>query len=336
MTRGAHRARTLVVRREVFPLRAAFRISRGAKTQADVVVAELHEDGLVGRGECVPYARYGESVEGVVAILEGLAARVADGLDRPALQSALPPGAARNALDCAFWDLEARRTHTPAWRLAGLTAAPKPVTTLYTIGLDAPEAMEAAARAAVDRPRLKIKLGGHGIVERVRAVRAGAPRARLTVDFNEGADFDELRAAGPELARLGVELIEQPLPAGKEALLAGLDYPVPLGADELVHASPDLAMLGRIYRVINLKLDKTGGLTEALAMKARARAMGFRIMIGCMVATSLSMAPALLLAQDVDFVDLDGPLLLARDREPGLHYDGATIAPPPPELWGGG
>ncbi len=325
--------RKLVVRRETFPLRGTFRISRGAKTQADVVMVELHEDGRVGRGECVPYARYGESVDGVVAILEGLAARVAQGLDRHGLQSTLPPGAARNALDCAFWDLEAKTAGAPVWRLAGLAEAPKPVTTLFTIGLDEPQVMEANARAAQDRPWLKIKLGGDRIVERVRAVRAGAPKARLTVDFNEGADFDEFRAAGPEFARLGVELVEQPLSAGRDAWLADLAYPVPLGADESVHASPDLAALGKLYRVINLKLDKTGGLTEALAMKARASAMGFSIMVGCMVATSLSMAPALLLAQDAAFVDLDGPLLLARDREPGLRYEGATITPSP-QVWG--
>ncbi len=194
--------------------------------------------------------------------------------------------------------------------------------------------MEAAARAVQDRPLLKIKLGGDGIIERVRAVRTGAPHARLVIDFNEGADFEDLKASGPELKTLGVELIEQPLPAGKDTALAGLDYPIPLGADESVHDSPDIATLGALYRVINIKLDKTGGLTEALAMKARARQAGLSIMIGCMVATSLSMAPAMLLAQDADFVDLDGPLLLARDRTPGLRYDGATIYPPSPDLWG--
>jgi len=334
MTRVVPRAQTLVVRREVFPLRGTFRISRGAKTEAEVVVAELHDGAAIGRGECVPYARYGESVAGVAALLEGLSGAVAKGLDRAGLQSALPPGAARNALDCAFWDLEAKLTRTPVWRLAGLATAPAPVTTLFTIGLDEPAAMESAARLAQDRPLLKIKLGRDRILERVRAVRRGAPGARLTIDFNEGADFDELRAAGPELAALGVELVEQPLPAGEDAALARLDFPVPIGADESVHASPDLAALASRYRVINIKLDKTGGLTEALAMKSRARELGFSIMIGCMVATSLAMAPALLLAQDADFVDLDGPLLLARDREPGLHFEGATIVPPPPDLWG--
>jgi L-alanine-DL-glutamate epimerase-like enolase superfamily enzyme len=324
----------LVVRHEIFPLRTAFRISRGAKTQADVVVVELHDGTVVGRGECVPYARYGESVDGVVALLQGLSGRIAEGLRRIGLQSALPAGAARNALDCAFWDLEARRTGIPAWRQADLSAAPRSVDTLFTIGLDEPSAMHSAARAAENRPLLKIKLGGDRVVERVRAVRAGAPKARLTVDFNEGANFDELVAAGPALAALGVELVEQPLPAGNDQRLADLDYPVPLGADESIHAAPNLDKLGRLYRVLNIKLDKTGGLTEALTLKTQARAAGFKIMIGCMVGTSLSMAPALLLAQDADFVDLDGPLLLEQDREPGLRYDGATIAPPPAELWG--
>jgi L-alanine-DL-glutamate epimerase-like enolase superfamily enzyme len=324
----------LAVRRESFPIRGTFRIARGAKTQADVVVAEIADGDALGHGECVPYARYGESVEGVVTAIKKLSDAVADGLDRTELQSLLPPGAARNALDCALWDLEAKRTGVPVWRRAGLTALPKPVPTLFTIGIDEPAAMEAAARAARDRPLLKIKLGGDGIVERVRAVRAGAPRARLVVDFNEGADFETFKAAGPELKALGVELIEQPLPAGRDNALAGLNYPVPLGADESVHAAPDIARLGTLYQVVNIKLDKAGGLTEALAMQRRAREAGFSIMIGCMVASSLAMAPAVLLAQDADFVDLDGPLLLAQDRTPALRYDGALVYPPSPDLWG--
>ena len=326
--------RRLAVLRESFPIRGSFRISRGAKTQADVVVAEVRDGDAVGRGECVPYARYGETVDGVADAIEKLTDAIAAGLDRPHLQTLMPPGAARNAVDCALWDLEAKQTGVPAWRKAGLTALPKPATTLFTIGLDEPAAMEAAARAAQDRPLLKIKLGGNGILDRVRAVRAGAPRARLVVDFNEGAEFDELKAAGPALKALGVELIEQPLPAGQDAALAGLNYPIPLGADESVHASPDIARLGALYQVINIKLDKTGGLTEALAMKQRAQHAGLSIMVGCMVATSLAMAPAMLLAQDAHYVDLDGPLLLARDRVPGLRYDNASIYPPSPDLWG--
>ncbi|HEY1722484.1 MAG TPA: N-acetyl-D-Glu racemase DgcA [Magnetospirillaceae bacterium] len=326
--------RRLAVRRESFPTRGSFRISRGVKTQADVVVAEIQDGAAIGRGECVPYARYEESVDGVVVAIEKLTDAIADGLDHTQLQTLLPPGAARNALDCALWDLDAKQTGIPAWRKAGLTALPKPVPTLFTIGLDEPAAMEAAARVAQDRPLLKIKLGGDHILERVRAVRTGAPHARLVVDFNEGANFEELKIVGSELKSLGVELIEQPLPAGQDAALAGLNYPVPLGADESVHDSPDIAKLSALYQVINIKLDKTGGLTEALAMKTRAQDAGLQIMIGCMVATSLAMAPAMLLAQDAHFVDLDGPLLLARDREPGLRYDGGTIYPPSPDLWG--
>jgi len=326
-------SRTLAVRRETFPIRGTFRISRGAKTEAEVVVAELREGTAIGRGECVPYARYGETVDGVVAALEGLKASVARGLDRAALQTLLPPGAARNALDCALWDLEAKRSATPAWRLAGLDP-PKPVATLFTIGLDEPEAMGMAAAAARDRPLLKLKLGAGRVLERVRAVRAGAPTARLVVDFNEAADLDELRAAGPEMAALGIELIEQPLPAGKDAILAGLEFPIPLGADESVHDSADLTRMLAAYQTVNIKLDKTGGLTEALAMKGRAERAGFAIMVGCMVASSLAMAPALLLAQNARYVDLDGPLLLARDRTPGLRYEGASIHPPEPALWG--
>jgi len=324
----------LTVRRETFPIRGGFRISRGVKTEAEVVVAELRRGDFIGRGECVPYSRYGESVDGVVRQLEGLAGAVADGLDRVRLSSLLAAGAARNALDCALWDLEAKSSGVPAWKTAGLSEAPHAVPTLFTIGLDEPEAMGIAARAARDRPLLKIKLGRDGVLERMRAVRAAAPKARLVIDFNEGANLDELRESGPELVALGVELIEQPLPVGKDRALAGLDIPIPLGADESVHGTADLASLLAIYQVVNIKLDKTGGLTEALAMVARAERDGFAVMIGCMVATSLAMAPALLPAQRARYVDLDGPLLLARDREPGLRYDGAMIYPADPSLWG--
>jgi len=326
--------RTLSVRRETFPIRGSFRISRGAKTEAEVVVAELRDGSAVGRGECVPYARYGETVAEVAAAIEEMRARIADGLGRAELQTLLPPGAARNALDCALWDLDAKLTAVPAWRGAGLSAPPRPVETLFTIGLDGPAAMGAAALAANRRPLLKIKLGRGGVLERMLAVRAGAPSSRLVIDFNEGAGLDELLAAGPDLAAMRVELIEQPLPAGEDGRLAGLGFPVPLGADESVHTGADLERLRGLYDVVNIKLDKTGGLTEALAMKARAERAGFAVMVGCMVATSLAMAPAVLLAQGARFVDLDGPLLLARDRAPGLRYEGAVLYPPEPELWG--
>jgi len=326
--------RTLRIHRESFPIRGSFRISRGAKTEALVVAAELRDGKFIGRGECVPYARYGETVDSVVEQLENVGDAVADGLDRTQLIALMPAGAARNALDCALWDLEAKITNTPAWRLAGLAQPPQPIATLFTIGIDEPAVMGEAARAAQDRPLLKVKLGGDRILERMRAVRSAAPEARLIIDFNEGADLDELRAVGPELAAMGVELIEQPVPAGSDKQLIGLDFPIPFGADESVHGADDLTPLRAIYRVVNIKLDKTGGLTAALDMKARAERDGFDVMIGCMVASSLAMAPALLLAQGASYVDLDGPLLLARDRTPGLRYDGAMIHPAEPELWG--
>lgn len=328
-------SRRLIVHRERFPIRGSFRISRGAKTEAAVVVAELVEDGRHGRGECVPYARYGESVDGVADALEAMAEAVAGGLDREELQRRMPPGAARNALDCAFWDLEAKRSGWPAWRLAGLDAAPQPLTTCYTLSVDSPDAMAAAARDRVARhPLLKMKLTGEGDLDRVQAVRAAAPGARLVVDANEGWTLDQLRDYAPAFAGLGVEMIEQPLPAGQDEALRGFDSPVPLGADESCHGLESLERLRGLYRVVNVKLDKTGGLTEALAMKRAAEAAGFDVMVGCMVATSLAMAPAFLVGQGARFVDLDGPLLLAQDREPGLSYDGALVQPPQPELWG--
>ncbi len=323
----------LTVRQEAWPIAGAFTIARGSKTEARVVVAELEQDGLVGRGEATPYARYGETPDGVQADVAALAEAVAAGLDRTALQSRLPPGAARNALDCALWDLEAKRAGVPAWRLAGL-AQPGPVTTAFTLSLGAPETMAAAARAAAHRPLLKLKIGGPDDLDRVAAVRAAAPHARLIVDANEGLDLDALTRLLPDLARLGVALIEQPLKAGEDAALEGLASPVPLCADESLHTRADLARCAGRYACVNVKLDKTGGLTEALALAAEAREMGLSIMIGCMVATSLSMAPALLLAGLAQFVDLDGPLLLAKDREPGIRYEGSVAWPPEPALWG--
>ncbi|MDE1148373.1 MAG: dipeptide epimerase [Azospirillaceae bacterium] len=324
---------TLTVLTETFPIRGTFRISRGAKTEAVVVVAEVRtDDGLVGRGECVPYARYGETVAGVVAALRALGPVV--DLDRTSLQTRLPPGAARNALDCALWDLEAKRTGVPAWRLAGLVTPPGPVDTCFTLSVDTAENMGRAALAAAHCPLLKLKLTGEGDLERVAAVRENAPRARLIVDANEGWTLDQLDRYAPTLAALGVELLEQPLPAGQDAALAGYACPIPLGADESVHGLDSLEMLAGRYQVANIKLDKTGGLTEALALKAACAAAGMKVMVGCMVATSLSMAPAHLLAQGAAFVDLDGPLLLDRDRAPGLRYEGTTAFPPPPALWG--
>ncbi len=327
MTRG------MLIRRECFPFRRLFRISRGSKAVAQVITVELDEGGAVGRGECVPYGRYGETVEAVAAALESHRRDVEAGMPREAVQSALPAGAARNALDCALWDLEAKLAGRPAWQLAGLPP-PAPLTTAFTIAIDTPVAMAMAAREASGRPLLKLKLHGDGDLDRVRAVRAAAPQARLIVDANEGWTPRILAELGPPLAMAGVELIEQPLPAGQDEALRGLPCPVPLGADESFHLGADLDRLRGLYQVLNLKLDKTGGLTEALKVKAAATAAGFRIMVGCMVGSSLSMAPAVLLAQDAAFVDLDGPLLLAEDRHPALRYDSATVYPPDAALWG--
>jgi L-alanine-DL-glutamate epimerase-like enolase superfamily enzyme len=281
----------------------------------------------------VPYARYGETVEGVLDEIEALRDAMAGGLDRNALQGALPPGAARNALDCALWDLEAKRAGARAWTLAGF-ARLDPVKTCYTLSLAAPDAMAAAARAAAGRPMLKLKIGGPDDLGCVAAVRAAAPKTRLVVDANEGLSFDDLRRLAPDFAKLGVQTIEQPLKAGEDEELEGYDSPVPLCADESLHTRAELAVCARRYGAVNIKLDKSGGLTEALTLKREAQALGLDIMAGCMVATSLAMAPALLIAQGARVVDLDGPLLLAKDREPGLTFVGSMIEPPSVELWG--
>jgi len=323
----------LGVRVERWPLAEAFVISRGSKSEAEVVVAHIAEGPIQGRGEAGPYARYGETVDGVLGQIEGARLRIEAGGDRAALQTLLPPGAARNALDCAFWDLEAKRAGVRAWALAG-RARLDPVKTCFTISLGDPGEMAEAARANARRPMLKLKIGGPDDLEGVAAVRAAAPRARLIVDANEALSFEDLTRLAPEFARLDVKLLEQPLPAGEDAALAGYASPVPLCADESLHTRAELAACAGRYGLINIKLDKTGGLTEALALAAEARAGGFGLMIGCMVATSLAMAPAMILAQGAAFVDLDGPLLLTRDREPGLAIAGSLIEPPAPAVWG--
>ena len=323
----------LQVRAERWPIAGAFVIARGAKTEAEVVVAEIADGAFRGRGEAVPYARYGESVERVRAQIESLRAAVEAGLTRAELQPLLAAGAARNALDCALWDLEAKRVGVRAWSLAG-RARLDPVKTCYTISLGSPQAMGEAARAAARRPMLKLKIGGPDDLSGVEAVRAAAPRTRLIVDANEALCFDDLRRLAPDFARLDVRLIEQPLPAAEDEVLEGYASPVPMCADESVHTRAELDACARRYALVNVKLDKAGGLTEALAMVEGARARGLGVMAGCMVATSLAIAPALLVAQGAEVVDLDGPLLLARDREPGLTTLGSIIEPPPPELWG--
>jgi L-alanine-DL-glutamate epimerase-like enolase superfamily enzyme len=323
----------LAVAVERWPISGGFAISRGVKHEAAVVVATITDGVDSGRGECVPYARYGESVEGVVAAIEACARRVAGGLSRAGLLEELPPGAARNALDCALWDFEAKRARTRASDLAGLDAL-APVLTALTVSLGTPEAMAARAREASAYPLLKLKLGGDGDAMRLAAVREAAPLARLIADANEAWLPEMLEHLFEAAAKARVELIEQPLPASQDQILQHIDHPVPICADESVHDRASLDQVAARYDAVNIKLDKAGGLTEALALKAHARALGLKVMVGSMVGTSLAMAPALLLAQGADFVDLDGPLLLARDRVPGLTYEGGTVLPPAAELWG--
>jgi L-alanine-DL-glutamate epimerase-like enolase superfamily enzyme len=311
-----------------------FRIAHGARTEARVVVAELADgQGAVGRGECVPYARYRETAETVRAQIEAVRGALEAGVDREALQQLMPPGAARNAVDCALWDLEAKQTGVPVWQRAGLPP-PRPLTTAYTIVIDEPEAMADAARAAAGRPLLKVKLGGGGDLARVRAVSDARPDARLIVDGNEGMDAASLPALLEAARDLRIEVIEQPLPAASPVALTRFAAPVAVCADESFHTSADIDTIVQGYDAINIKLDKTGGLTEALKAVRLARAAGLKVMVGCMVGTSLAMAPAVLLAQLADWVDLDGPLLLDKDREPGLSYVLSTVWPPDPALWG--
>ena len=326
--------KSLAVRHETWPIKGSFRIARGAKTAADVVVVEIADDFATGRGECVPYPRYGETVEQVVADIEKLRADIVGGLTRSQLQQRLRPGAARNAIDCALIDWEAKSSGKSAADLLGLPA-PIPVRTAYTLSLDAPSAMADAARTASVRYRLlKLKIAGAGDLERVEAVRAAAPSAILIADANEGWSVDDLHRLTPELARLGVALIEQPLKAREDEALIGFKSPVPLCADESCHTRTDLPRLVGRYSHINIKLDKAGGLTEAVALAREACAMGLKLMIGCMVSTSLSIAPAMLLTRFAEFVDLDGALLLERDRKPSLGTRGDELLPPARELWG--
>ena len=328
---------TIALAAESWPIAGSFAISRGAKTEAVVVVAELGDGKARGRGECVPYGRYGESVASVMAQIEALRPQLAGGLDRQSLQKAMPPGAARNALDCAFWDLEAKRSARPVHELAGLPA-PHALTTAYTLSLGLPAAMAEAAAKAAHRALLKVKLGGNddhgGDAARIAAVRAAAPHATLIVDANEGWDERNLAANLAACAHAGVVLVEQPLPDGGDQALTRLERPLPVCADESAHDRTSLAALAGKYDAVNIKLDKAGGLTEALAMAAEAERLGFAIMAGCMVATSLAMAPAMLLAQTARYVDLDGPLLLAKDRADGLRYRDSLVFPPAPALWG--
>lgn len=314
---------------ETFPLRNPFTISRGSKTEARVVTATITRDGHRGWGEGLPYPRYGETVGDAIAAILALP----EGISRTALQQAMKPGAARNAVDCALWDLEAKATGRPVWQLAGL-AAPKPVEIAFTLSLDTPEAMRAAAARNAHRAVLKVKLGTPADMPRIEAVRQGAPKVRLIVDANEGWTPEVYTDLAPHLIRLGVEMVEQPLPQGADAMLAEIARPLPVCADESAHdAASLLGLLGK-YDVVNLKLDKTGGLTEALRARAEARRLGLKVMVGCMIATSLAMAPAILVAQGADWSDLDGPADMAEDRPHPVVYDDRHIHPASPQLWG--
>ncbi|KPQ06433.1 MAG: L-alanine-DL-glutamate epimerase and related enzymes of enolase superfamily [Rhodobacteraceae bacterium HLUCCA12] len=319
----------ITVEAERFRLAEVFTIARGSRSEAQVLTVTLARGGAVGRGECVPYARYGETVESVAAQIAGLPAEI----ERDALQSVLPAGAARNAVDCALWDLEAKSAGRRVWDLAGLPP-PGPEVTAFTLSLDAPEKMRAAASRNAHRPLLKVKLGTPEDMPRLEAVRAGAPKARIIVDANEGWSADLYADLAPHLLRLGVAMVEQPLPAGADDMLSEIARPLPVCADESCHDRASLPALRGKYDMINIKLDKTGGLTEALALRDAARAEGFAIMVGCMVGSSLAMAPAVLVAQGAAVTDLDGPLLLAEDRDHALQYDSDGVHPPRPELWG--
>jgi L-alanine-DL-glutamate epimerase-like enolase superfamily enzyme len=326
-------ATNLAARIERWPIAGAFTISRGAKTEAVTVVAEISRGPHAGRGECVPYPRYGETPEATLATLQAMQEPLRHGLDRANLQTAMPPGAARNALDCALVDLEAKTAGQRAWELLG-HPAPKACTTAYTISLGSPAAMAEATARAAHRPLLKIKLGGDGDGMRIAAVRKAAPNSELIVDANEAWSPQNLAQNLAACADAGVTLVEQPLAAGKDDALAHIQRPLAVCADESVHDRASLNGLRGRYDAVNIKLDKTGGLTEALAMADAARVLGFDIMVGSMVATSLAMAPAMLLVRAARFVDLDGPLLLARDRGGGLRYDGSLVYPPEAALWG--
>ena len=323
----------LTIADERWPIAGSFTISRGSKTEAHVVTVTLEDGGHAGHGECVPYPRYEETVPQVTAALEASRSRIEAGIARHDIASILAPHAARNALDCALWDLAAKQAGKPVWQLAGLPQ-PKPAVTAYTLSLDTPEAMGEAAAQAAARPLLKLKLGREGDEERLRLIRRNAPNSRLIVDANEGWSPDNLAAMLAACADVGVELVEQPLPAGNDEALRGLRRAVTVCADESAHGLDTLDELVGKYDAINIKLDKTGGLTPAIALARAAQERDLGIMVGCMLATSLAMAPAFLLAPYAEVIDLDGPLLLKKDRVPAITFDGSLMQPPPPELWG--
>ncbi|PVA07304.1 N-acetyl-D-Glu racemase DgcA [Thalassorhabdomicrobium marinisediminis] len=320
---------TITVEQDVFRLAEVFTISRGSRTEAKVLTVRIARDGAAGWGECVPYARYDETLESVTAQIEGLPADVTRG----ALYDLLEPGAARNAVDCALWDLEAKAAGKRVWELLD-RPAPGPCVTAFTLSLDTPEKMQQAAARHAHRPLLKIKLGTPDDMARLEAVRAGAPDSRIIVDANEGWTAEVYSDLAPHLLRLGVAMVEQPLPAGQDDMLGEIARPLPVCADESCHDTASLPALKGKYDMVNIKLDKTGGLTEALRLNEAARAEGYEVMVGCMVGSSLAMAPATIVAQGAEIVDLDGPLLLAEDRDAPLTFDAAGVHPPQAALWG--
>ena len=322
-----------LVRAESWPIRGGFRIARGARAAAEVVVVELHDDGRVGCAECVPYARYGESIDSVRSEIEA----VCQGLQRSGAREDLltmPAGAARNAIDCALWDLEAKRAGKPAWELAGLGGPPSDVRTMRTVSVDTAEKMRAAAGELADARVIKVKVDGGADLDRIAAVHDAAPSAELVIDANEAWSAGQLAKWMPQLAKLGVAVVEQPLPAGDDATLATMERTVPICADESFHDRRSFAGIEARYDMVNIKLDKAGGLSEALYCMEQAKRVGLRVMVGCMVSTSLAIEPALLLAADAEYVDLDGPLLLATDREGALHDREAGLLRPSSSLWG--
>lgn len=326
-------ARVISVEAERFPIAGTFTISRGSKTEAEVITCTISDGDNRGWGECVPYKRYGETMDGVRDAIQAMRRQIEDGISRTALLDVMPAGAARNAIDCALWDLEAKMSGiavADAIHAVSLSA----LETAYTLSLGEPEAMAAQARANAGRPLLKVKIGGDDDMARIRAVTEAAPGSRIILDANEGWTDDNIVANLAFAAEHGIALIEQPLPAGRDARLRHIAHPVPICADESVHEAKDLEALVGLYDAVNIKLDKSGGLTAALTLRDRARELGFEVMVGCMVGTSLAMAPAVLLAQGAEFADLDGPLLLARDRQPGLVYEGSLVSPPDRMLWG--
>lgn len=318
--------------RKSLPIRGHFTISRGSRTEAISVIVEIEHNDITGRGECIPYARYNESVDSVIKEIEARKERVESGLSRDELQRLMPSGAARNALDCALWDLECKLTNVSIWELVKQTS--QPLTTAYTLSLDTPDNMHQAALNNASRPLLKLKLGGEDDLDRVCAVRRGAPSARIILDANEAWDVETYQALIPELVKLNVAMIEQPFPADKDEVLAHLPHPIPICADESCHDRESLSKIIGRYEMINIKLDKAGGLTEALALKSQAEKIGLNVMVGCMLAGSLSMAPAFVVAQDVEIVDLDGPLLLSEDIENGFEFIDNIMIPFTNKLWG--